>query len=271
MSSWMYAVVQLPLSVSVLMVIAFSLVMSWLANRLIRRRWPPPTFKEDNELLGFTYAVYGLIYGVLLAFTIIVAWEQFAGAERNVLHETTLLSQLWRDCETFTPGEGDPIRKDLIAYTDSVLQQEWPAMAAAGRAHPQTQQIYERLWTNTRRVRSETSTQAIYLTEFLTRMNDLSATRRLRILDSRMEVHGVLWLVLLLGAIPTVGYTLLLSAKHSWVQVLNTCFMMMIVLLGLLVTLSLQYPFTGDVSIHPVAFQELLDAFKHRLPAPVLP
>ena len=67
MTTW---IVQLPLSVSLIIVIALSSVVPWLAVLLVRRIWPHPAFKENNELVGFTYSVYGLIYGVLLAFFI---------------------------------------------------------------------------------------------------------------------------------------------------------------------------------------------------------
>jgi hypothetical protein len=38
---------------------------------------------------GLTYAVYGLIYGVLSAFTMVVAWQRFAETEQLVVHEAT--------------------------------------------------------------------------------------------------------------------------------------------------------------------------------------
>ena len=103
---------------------------------------------------------------------------------------------------------------------------------------------------------------------FLGRMNDLSAARRLRILHSRMEVNSILWLVLLIGAVPTVAYTLLFSNKHAWVQVVITGCIMMIVMLGLLVTLSLQHPFSGDVGIEPEAFQLLVESLHNRQLSP---
>ena len=260
----MFAIAQLPLSMGVIAIVVFSGVMSWLANHLIRRIWPPPAFKENHELVGFSYAVYGLIYGVMLAFTIIVAWERFAGTERVVMQEATIVSQLWRVSEALPSDIGEPIRKDLFAYTDSVIHQEWNAMAATGHAHSETEQIYEHLWTKTHRIHTETGSQQVYQAQFLRQMNELGVARRLRILHARMEVHSVLWLVLLVGALPTVAYTLLLSARHAWVQVLNTGFILLIVLMGLYVTLSLQYPFAGDVSIQPEAFLDLLDALRHR-------
>jgi len=80
-----------------------------------------------------------------------------------------------------------------------------------------------------------------------------------------MEINAVLWVVLFMGAIPTVAYPLLFSTKHAWVQSVIMGSLMVIVMLGLLVTASLQYPFTGEVAIEPLAFHELLDSFHHRL------
>lgn len=107
------------------------------------------------------------------------------------------------------------------------------------------------------------------MAHFLGRMNELSAARRLRIMHSRMEVHSVLWLVLLIGAVPTVAYPLLFSNKHAWVQIAIMGCIMLIVTLGLLVILSLEHPFSGEVSIQPEAFQQLLDSFHQRARVPV--
>jgi hypothetical protein len=261
--------VQWPLSVSVLIIVALSAVMPWLAVRLIRHKWPHPAFKENNELVGFTYSVYGLIYGVLLAFTIVVAWQHYGETEKLVLHETTLLSDLWRDSVVFRPWVRDYIQKDLISYAQSVVDDEWPAMAARGKAHPKTEEIYEHLWAITYVFEAKTQIREHYMGHYLGVMNDLGGTRRLRILHSRMEVHSVLWLVLLIGAVPTVAYPLLFSSRHAWVQVVIMGCLMLIVMLGLLVTLSLQHPFGGEVRIEPEAFRDLLDSFHHRARVPV--
>src|SRR5574340_1844345 len=96
MTSLVHAILSWPLSVSVFIILAFSVVLPWLAVRLVRRLWPHPVFKENNELVGFTYSVYGLIYGVLLAFTIVVAWQRYADTEQHVMQEATILSDFWR-------------------------------------------------------------------------------------------------------------------------------------------------------------------------------
>ena len=265
MTTW---ILQLPLSVSAIIVIALSLVAPWLAVLLVRRIWPYPTFKENNELVGFTYSVYGLIYGVLMAFTIVVAWQRFADTEQLVLREMTILSQLWRDSMVARPFIREDIQKHLISYAQSVVDDEWPTMAEHGQAHPKTEKIYEGLWEITYRFEPKTKIQEGYMAHYLGRMNDLSNTRRLRIMYSRMKVHGGLWLVLLIGAVPTMAYPLLFSNKHAWVQVIIMGCIMLIVLSGLLVTLYLEHPFSSARGIRPDAFREFLGIFSQQSAAP---
>ena len=263
--NWMHTVAQWPLWLLVGIVFVFCLVVSCVLVVLVRRLAPYPAFKENNELVGFTYAVYGLIYGVLLAFTIIVAWERFAETERIVMHEVTSLSEMWRDCKAFPPADSDGIHSNLLAYVQSVINDEWPEMAVRGKASPKTVKIYEQLWARTYNLYPETKTQEAFLAEVLGDINQLSANRRLRILYSRTAINGILWLVLLVGSVPCIGYTLFFANRHSWVHVLIMMFVMLIVLMSLLVALSLQYPFTGDVCIQPEAFRDLLESFQQRL------
>lgn len=266
--NWMRVVVEWPLWLNIGGVILVALLLAWRLVRRVRRWAPYPTFKENNELVGFTYAVFGLIYGVLLAFTIIVAWERYEEAERITHQEVTILSELWRDAQAFPAATRLPVQTALKDYGRSVIVDEWPTMAAHGQASPRTMAIYESLWRHSYLLAPTTANQTAYLSEYLARLNELSATRRLRLLASHGELHGLLWLVLLLGAIPTIGYTLLFANRHDWVQVAITASIALIVLLSLLLVMQLQYPFSGDAALRPEAYQELLTAFQQRATLP---
>ncbi len=268
MTTLMLKIVQLPLGVSLLIILALSVAVPWLSVLLVRRIWPHPAFKENNELVGFTYSVYGLIYGVLMAFFIVVGWERFTDTEQLVLHEMTVLNQLWRDSVVARPFIRDDIQKHLLAYAQSVVDDEWPVMAARGQANPKTEKIYEDLWAITYRFEPKTKIQAGYMDHYLGRMNELSNARRLRILQSKIKVHLGLWLVLLVGAVPTMFYPLLFSNKHAWVQIIIMGCIMLIVLLSLLLTLHLEHPFSGVRGIKPEAFLEFLNIFHPQSAAP---
>jgi hypothetical protein len=263
--NWMHAITRLPLPVSLASILVVSIVIPWLAVRFVRRLWPHPKLEASNELVGFTYAVFGLIYGVLLAYTIVVAWERFAETERDAMREATILSELWRDADAFSFDNRTSVHVDLMHYAQSVEEDEWFTMAEKGAADPRTIGAYEQLWSQSYRIAPENRTQEAFLQQFLERMNELSSARRLRIMYSRNEVHAILWVVLLMGSIMTVGYTLLFTSKHAWVHTVITACIMLMSLLGLLVILSLQYPFTGDVSVKPEAFHDLLLSFRLRM------
>jgi hypothetical protein len=263
--NWMHAVTRLPLLVSLASILVLSVVIPWLAVRLVRRLWPHPALEASNELVGFTYAVFGLIYGVLLAYTIVVAWERFDETEKNAAREATILSELWRDAEVFSLDTRVGVHLDLMRYAESVADEEWPTMGEKGAADPRTIAAYEKLWSQSYQITPDNKTQEAFLQQFLERMNELSGARRLRIMYSRNEVHAILWIVLVMGSIMTVGYTLLFTSKHAWVHTVITGCIMLMSLLGLLVILSLQYPFTGDVSVKPEAFHDLLFSFRLRM------
>lgn len=89
MTFWSHWVGPWPLRLNVTMVVLSSVIAPCLAVRLIRRVSPYPAFKENNELVGFTYTVHDLIYGVFLAFTIVVAPQRFGDTERMVLQEAS--------------------------------------------------------------------------------------------------------------------------------------------------------------------------------------
>jgi hypothetical protein len=242
-----------------------SVVVAFLAVRVVHRAWPRRELEGTNEVVGLTYAVFGLIYGVLLAYTIVVAWEKFDETEKDAAREATFLSEIWRNAEAFSPETRSLVHLDLLSYAVSVEEDEWPAMAAHGTGAPRTQEIYERLWTRSYGIEPQTRGQEAFLAQYLSRMNDLSSARRLRIMYSTNEVHEILWLVLIIGSVLTVAYTLLFSTKHVWMHTGITAAIMLVALLGLLVILSLQYPFTGDVSVKPEAFHDLANSFRLRM------
>jgi hypothetical protein len=204
------------------------------------------------------------VYGVVLGFTIVTSWTRFEEADKIVMRETTVLSELWRDAQGLPADICRAIHTDLLAYVTSVIDQEWPEMGEFDRPHPATQRVYERLWSHTYVIVPQTTSQEAFFGEYLARINELSKERRLRLLHAHAEIHLILWSVLLVGAFPTIAYALLFATKHSWIHIVISSFLTALIVLCLLVTYSLQYPFTGTVSIRPDAFKDLQEAFQQR-------
>ena len=69
--------------------IALSLGGLYLTRRLVSHN----VLKENNDAAGFVYSAVAVLYAVLLAFTIIVVWEQLDASERNVESEASTLAE----------------------------------------------------------------------------------------------------------------------------------------------------------------------------------
>jgi hypothetical protein len=63
-----------------------------LANRTL----PKTVSDAHNGALSPFMTCVGLVYGALLGFTIVVAWEQFSSAAANVSNEASTLITMYR-------------------------------------------------------------------------------------------------------------------------------------------------------------------------------
>src|ERR1700732_4142453 len=63
-----------------------------VANRVVDES----TGKKYNSALSPFLTTVALVYGALLGFTVVVAWEQFSSAEANVTSESSTLATMYR-------------------------------------------------------------------------------------------------------------------------------------------------------------------------------
>ena len=64
------------------------------AQLLIRRWVGVDKLAKNNEIAGFKFATVGVIYAVLLAFTVIAVWEKFSDAQNAVADEAGAMAAL---------------------------------------------------------------------------------------------------------------------------------------------------------------------------------
>lgn len=228
------------------------------------RRWAPSTLRENNAFTGVTYAFAGLVYGVYLAFTVVIVWEHFEGAETTATSEATRLSELWRDAGVL-PG-GDVIQQELYDYTRSVIRDDWPALSTLHHGSDVTSQKYENLWRAYYAVRlaPADAAQAAFFRESLVQLNELGRERRLRVHAGSADIPPMMWGLLVVGGIGMVAFTYLIGTEHGWVQMVVTAFLAGMLTWAVMIVLAMANPYSGDVAIQPAAFQSVLQSFDAR-------
>lgn len=226
----------------------------WLANTTVHR---PGAKKETGSLSSFVTTV-ALVYGALLGFTVVVAWEQFSSAEENVTSESSTLATMYRQTISLAPSEQETMRKLLRVYT-TAAQAEWDRQgrdAASATARDAITDMYRVLGSHD----PEAAANPIYA-ELRDQLNLLASQRNTRVLDFTPRIPGLLWTGLLFGGIlliGMIGFTRLDSRRNH--MILSSA---IAVLLGLLLFLIywLDHPFGRQLGVTPASFDYSVQVF----------
>ncbi len=92
--------------------------------------------RAHNDLAGFTIAVIGVLYAVLLAFIAIATWESFSKASDIVENESDYAGGIYLDTQGLPQAKGKEIRDAVGRYVSVVIDDEWP-MQRAGKVPDQ--------------------------------------------------------------------------------------------------------------------------------------
>ncbi|WP_102126520.1 DUF4239 domain-containing protein [Deinococcus planocerae] len=227
---------------------------------LVRRSVRLSTLEEHREVAGFVYAVIGVVYAVLLAFVVIVAWEEQGEARARTEQEANALADLYRGARAFPPEARTALREDLRGYAETVVGREWPALSR-GEASPETQRAYDRLWEGYLRLSPRTAYESVWYTQALERLNDLGDERRLRLLSGQSRLPGLMWAVLWVGALVTVTFSYFFGVRSVWSQGLIVLSLSGTIALILFLVLALDRPFSGVIRVGPEAFEQVVTIF----------
>jgi Protein of unknown function (DUF4239) len=116
-----------------LLVVAASIMIAvasiWLGDLILS----DSVEKSHNSTLSPFVTTVALVYGALLGFTVVVAWEQFFTASANVTSEASTLTTMYRQAVAMPPAEQQQIRDLLRKYTTAAEGPEWDVRAYAVR------------------------------------------------------------------------------------------------------------------------------------------
>ena len=233
--------------------------------RIALRYRPQDRIEEHNDTYGVYFSMVGLLYAILLAFVVVVAWEQFNSAEESTHTEVTRLSNLFRDSVPLNDTDQNRIQTALAVYVQNVIDREYDAMAE-GEADDPTEEAYEAIWNGfySAAVPGEGPAASFY-DSAVGRLNELGEARRLRILSSQSTIPLPLWVLLIGGGIFTISWLFPFYMGDTRVQTIALGSVGAFTGFVLFLIYALQHPFAGDIAIDPSVYQSLLDGWQEKL------
>ena len=226
---------------------------------------PQDRVEAHNDTYGVYFSMVGLLYAILLAFVVVVAWEQFNSAEESTHTEVTRLSNLFRDSEPLPDTDQNRIQNALVVYVQNVIDREYDSMAE-GESDGPTEEAYEAIWNGfyTADVPAEGPAASFY-DSAVGRLNELGEARRLRVLSSQSTIPLPLWVLLVGGGLFTLSWLFPFYMADTRVQTLAVGSVGAFTGFVLFLIYALQHPFAGDIAIDPAVYQGLLDGWQQKL------
>lgn len=248
-------------------IVGASVLVAHLGLRLVRRKVPLPVLETQHEVAGFIIGVLGAIYAVLLAFVVVVVWNQFEDAKTTVEKEANQLNDLSRIAQGFPAPVQQYMLGGLRAYTQAVVDDEWNTMSE-GKASQKAQAAMENLWQIYREVDPQTNRENALYGESLDRLSDVSDNRRLRIQASSDDIPLVIQIIMWIGGLVTISFTYFFGVKSVRSQALMTAALAGEVAFILFLIVALDNPFYGHLRVTPAPMQQTLERMKTIPPAP---
>ena len=205
---------------------------------LLRRTVDFRRLEQHNDVAGFIYSVVGIVYGVLLAFVVIVVWQHHAATERAVASEADSIIQIYRDADAFPQAFQDTLRARLHGYAATVV-------AHAGRRSDGAGTALNALWNDYAQFVPLDANDRTWYAEILRRLNRLALDREERLQAATQPIPALMWVVLLVGGAVTVGFSFLFGTSNVRSHALMIAGLTLTLALPIVVIWALEHPFSA--------------------------
>jgi len=232
------------------------MLLSLIGLHLFRKVVSLRFLNQSHDVTGPFFSTLGTVYGIFLAFVFTATWQAYSTTSTNLVQEARYLRDLYFVTKAFPQPTQGELQQLLRNYRNSVVNDEWRSLAK-GEASPKTIQLLQKVGDAYLRFRPSTDQEKDFFhtsIECLTTMNSLRASR---IDDSSSGLPTVLWFVLLVGAVATIGLSYLFEAQNFWLQAILTMLLTGVICMTFCIIIDLDFPFTGGATISSESFQRI--------------
>jgi len=241
---------------------SFALVSLWAV-----RRWLLPRLRVNSDaslfLAAATMQSAIVLYGLVAALTAVGVSTKHSQVSDTVSREATAIASMWRDLGGYPQRERDALREVLRGYTNQIIQEAWPEQRQ-GRIPSAGVAWMDRLLAQLLVFEPSSESQKLLHAQTLSVFNHMHEARHQRLDAVNTALPGVMWLVLLPGAMGCLLLCLFFPVEdarfHAILMVGLAGFMAMV----LFVIVSLDRPLRGAMAIPADSYQLVYDQLMKR-------
>jgi len=233
-------------------VIVGSLCLFAIGGLLLVRRHVLPRLRIHHEDAHFSGAMVHSVmvfYGLALALIAVNVFETYADVSKIISQEATALAVLYRDVSAYPEPIRSQLQKELRDYVDYVIREARPLQQRGDvpSAGIERMNNFQSILVN---FEPATEGQKLLHAEALPAYNKMIQARRLRLDAVSTGLPGVMWAVVLAGAV-ILSASFFFQVDDVRLHVILVTLLAMFIGLVIFMTFALDRPFRGDLEYGP--------------------
>jgi hypothetical protein len=256
---------QQPAALVGLLTVLITVGLSVLGLLVARRIFKQDRLETAAHAGEQVFNLAGVLYAVLVAFVVVVVWEQFDQAQDDTESEAVAISDLLRDSEGLPAPARPMIQQTLIAYTKDVVDDEYPRMRRGEPIEQQSEHLTQ-VWKSYLQVEPVTQAEISFYRQSITKLDDLGSARKTRISSGQSEIPGELWVLLLGGGLVMLVFTYMFAASDVIIHSLLIALAGSLLAFVLYLIFAMEHPFVGSIAVPVDPYVHVLDAWQQLKP-----
>ena len=240
------------------------MVLVYFLKKLIpffqQPRTPDEIKKTDDFLIAVRATVIAMC-SLVLAFSMVTVIGNFNRADAAATAEASLINNMDRMMVRYGDPQVAELRKSLMAYTHSIVNDEWPLLSR-GKGSDKTRELFVPISQGIIAIHPEPGRQNVIYTEMVKKADDIAEARDARIESTANSLAAIFWLM--------VGFTfsamIILTIFVDLTPLRVFGFAIQLAVFSALMSVVFIYdqPFDGETSISTKAFVKTIHAMEGR-------
>jgi hypothetical protein len=241
--------------------IILSLCAAALIGLLLVRRFVLPALRvkeSDSEFVGAVVQSIMVFYGLALALIAVNVWQTYNDVAKTVSTEAISFATLYRDVSGYPEPIRGRLQQEIRGYVDQIIHGAWPTMRR-GEMPSEGVAWMDRLEAILIGFEPASDAQRILHAETLAAFNRANHARRMRVDAVNTGLPGVMWLVIIVGAIISISGCYFFRVEDPRLHGILIVLLSVLIGLVIVMTVAMNHPFRGDLGLSADPYRLVYD------------
>lgn len=257
MPLWLYQTRPLFTAILIMVVVeTVSLFGLFLARRFVVDRFH--SSEGINDAISGTVQAIGVFYGITVGLIAVAVWNTNSEARDLVSREAASIGGIYRDVSGYPSPQREQLRSQVRDYAVFVIEKAWPAQQS-GHIPQGGGETLDALQSTLFSFEPATQGQAALHAETLRAFNVLLEYRRLRVDAVESGLSDVMWAVIWVGAVISIGVAYFFKIADAKLHALLVALMAGFLAVVIFMIVINDKPFYGPGSVSSDSYKLVLD------------